>query len=222
MKVLVACEFSGRVRDAFNILGHEAASCDLLPSETPGRHYRGDVRDIINDGWDMMIAFPPCTYLARAGLHHTTRGLRDPALTEQAIDFVRLLLNAPIAKIAVENPAGLLSTVIRKPDQIIHPYEYGDDACKTTCMWYKNLPLLVPSTRVEPRMVCCGEVVVGTCGICNGEKKALPRWANQSNAGYSNVPGKKDRWKIKSRTYPGIARAMAEQWGNNSMMGWSG
>ena len=140
MKVLVACEYSGRVRDAFLSAGHEALSCDLLPTDSAGPHYQGDVLDIINDGWDLMIAHPPCTYLSVSGMHWTTRGLRDPQLTEDALDFVRKLLDAPIERIALENPVSVISSRIRKPGQIINPYEFGHDASKKTCLWLKNLP----------------------------------------------------------------------------------
>jgi len=130
MKVLVACEYSGRVRNAFIKRGHEAMSCDLLPTDSPGPHYEGDVRDVIHDGWDLMIAHPPCTYLSVSGMHWTSRGLRDPKLTEDALNFVRMLMNAPIKRIAIENPVSVISSRIRQPDQIINPYEFGHDASK--------------------------------------------------------------------------------------------
>lgn len=142
MRVLVACEYSGRVRDAFRRLGHDAMSCDLLPTEAPGPHYQGDVRDVLYDGWDLMIAHPPCTYLSVSGMHWTTRGLRDPQLTEDALSFVRLLMDAPIPRIGIENPVSVISSRIRKPDQIIHPWMFGNDASKKTCLWLKNLPKL--------------------------------------------------------------------------------
>lgn len=148
MKVLVACEYSGRVRDAFAAAGHSALSCDLLPTDSPGPHYQGDIRDILNSsnvGWDLMIAHPPCTYLSVSGMHWTTRGLRDPQLTEDALDFVRLLMNAPIPRIAIENPVSVISSRIRRPDQIINPYQFGHDASKKTCLWLKSLPLLQPT-----------------------------------------------------------------------------
>lgn len=198
MRVLIACEFSGTVRDAFKNKGHDAVSCDLLPTESPGEHHLGNVEDIINDGWDLMIAHPPCTYLAVSGMHWTKRGLRDPKLTEDALDFVRLLMNAPIEKIAIENPVSVISTRIRKPDQIIHPWMFGDNASKKTCLWLKNLPLLVPTKIIEPRIV--------------GGKN---RWDNQTDDGQNNLWGKKDRWKLRSKTFDGIANAMADQWGSN-------
>lgn len=197
MKVLVACEYSGAVRDAFIARGHEALSCDLLPTDSPGPHYQGDVTDIINDGWDLMVAHPPCTYLSVSGMHWTTRGLRDPKLTEDALDFVKLLLNAPIERIALENPVSVISSRIRKPDQIITPYMFGHDASKKTCLWLKNLPPLKSTLMVEPRIV-------------DGKK----RWGNQTDSGQNKLAPSADRWKIRSETYRGIAEAMASQWGN--------
>ena len=195
MRILVACEYSGTVRDAFTAKGHYALSCDLLPTDVPGPHYQGDVFDIINDGWDMMIAHPPCTYLSVSGMHWTARGLRDPQLTEDALEFVRRLMAAPIPRIAVENPISVISSRIRKPDQIINPWQFGHDASKRTCLWLKELPLLTPTAIVEPRIV-------------NGKK----RWANQTDSGQNRLPPSEDRWKIRSETYTGIAQAMAEQW----------
>lgn len=151
MRILVACEFSGIVRDAFRARGHNAMSCDLLPSKRPGPHYQGDIRDLLHDRWDMMIAHPPCTYLSSSGMHWTTRGLRDPQLTEDALDFVRLLLNAPIPRIALENPIGCISSRIQKPDQIIQPWMFGDNASKTTCLWLRNLPDLRPTQIIPPK-----------------------------------------------------------------------
>jgi hypothetical protein len=197
MKVLVACEYSGAVRDAFIAKGHEALSCDLLPTDSPGPHYQGDVTDIINEGWDLMVAHPPCTYLSVSGMHWTTRGLRDPQLTEDALEFVRLLLNAPIPRIALENPVSVISSRIRKPDQIVTPYMFGHDASKKTCLWLKGLPLLVSTQMVEPRII-------------DGKK----RWGNQTDSGQNKLAPSADRWKIRSETYKGIAEAMASQWGN--------
>ena len=196
MKVLIACEYSGRVRDAFLAAGHDAMSCDILPTDVAGPHYQGDVRDIINDDWDLMIAHPPCTYLSVSGMHWTTRGLRDPQLTEDALDFVRLLLDAPIERIALENPVSVISSRIRKPDQIINPYEFGHDASKKTCLWLKNLTPLKPTNMIEPRII-------------NGRK----RWGNQTDSGQNKLAPSADRWKIRSETYEGIAAAMASQWG---------
>jgi site-specific DNA-cytosine methylase len=195
MKVLVACESSGAVRDAFRARGHFAMSCDLLPSETPGPHHQGDVRELLGQEWDLLIAHPPCTYLSVSGMHWTTRGLRDPKLTEDALDFVRLFMDAPIERIAIENPVSVISSRIRKPDQIIQPYQFGHDASKKTCLWLKNLPLLKPTQMVEPRIV-------------NGKT----RWGNQTDSGQNKLPPSKDRWKLRSKTYEGIADAMATQW----------
>jgi hypothetical protein len=196
MRVLIACEYSGRVRDAFLAAGHDALSCDILPTDVSGPHYQGDVRDIINDGWDLMVAHPPCTYLSVSGMHWTTRGLRDPKLTEDALDFVRLLLDAPIERIALENPVSVISSRIRKPDQIVNPYEFGHDASKKTCLWLKNLPKLASTNMIEPRII-------------NGRK----RWGNQTDSGQNKLAPSADRWKIRSETYEGIAVAMASQWG---------
>lgn len=195
MKVLVGCEYSGTVRDAFIRAGHDAMSCDLLPSEAPGPHYQGDVFDIINDGWDLAIFHPPCTYLSVSGMHWTTRGLRDPKLTEDALDFVQRLMGCKIPKWALENPVSIISSRIRKPDQVIHPYEFGHDASKKTCLWLKGLPALRGTSYIEPRIV-------------DGKK----RWANQTDSGQNKLPPSADRWKIRSATYKGIAEAMANQW----------
>ena len=171
-------------------------SCDLLPTDAPGPHYQGDVRDVLDDGWDLMIAHPPCTYLSVSGMHWTRRGLRDPQLTEDALAFVRLLLDAPIPRIALENPVSIISSRIRKPDQTISPHQFGHDASKRTCLWLKNLAPLTPTRVIPPRMV--------------GGK---PRWANQTDSGQNRLPPSADRWKIRSATYAGIAAAMADQWG---------
>ena len=196
MKVLIACESSGTVRDAFIRAGHDAMSCDILPTEKPGPHYQGDVRDVLGDGWDLLIGHPPCTYLSVSGMHWTTRGLRDPQLTEDALAFARLLMDAPIARIAIENPVSIISSRIRKPDQIIQPYQFGHDASKKTCLWLKGLPPLRPTAFVDPRIV--------------GGK---PRWANQTDSGQNKLPPSADRWRMRSKTYQGIADAMAAQWG---------
>ena len=182
MRVLVACEFSGIVRDAFIAAGHEAMSCDLLPSERPlmGAHYQGDVRDVLDDGWDLMIAFPPCTYLAVSGARWFA-GRREEQ--DRAIGFVDDLLCADIPRIALENPVSVISSRIRKPDQIIQPWMFGHGETKATCLWLKGLPRLQPTVVVGGRM---------------------PRVHYAS-------PGP-DRWKERSRTLPGIAEAMAAQW----------
>lgn len=215
MRVLVACEYSGRVRDAFTKRGHYAISCDLLPSETPGEHYQGDVTDLLHLGWDLMVAHPPCTYLAVSGMHWTTRGYRDPQLTEDALEFVRLLMAAPIERIAIENPVSVISSRIRKPTQTIHPWMFGHDASKATCLWLQNLPPLVPTQIIEPKYYCCGLEIddLFGCPNCCGEKKAKPRWGNQTPSGQNKLGPSDDRWKIRSKTYQGIADAMAEQWG---------
>ena len=195
MKVLVACEYSGTVRDAFRARGYDAMSCDLLPTDAPGPHYQGDVRDILGNDWDLMIAHPPCTYLCSSGLHWNKRVPGRAQMTEEALDFVRLLLDAPIPRIALENPIGCIGTRIRKADQTIQPWQFGHDASKATCLWLKNLPLLTPTAVVEPR-------------IANGKR----RWANQTDSGQNRLPPSEDRWKIRSETYAGIAAAMVDQW----------
>ena len=181
MRVLVACEFTGSVRDAFIARGHDAMSCDLLPTEVRGPHYQGDVRDVLGDGWDLMVSHPPCTHLAVSG----ARWFKDK-LTEQAeaLDFVRLLLNAPIPRIALENPVSIISSRIRKPDQIIQPWQFGHGETKATCLWLKNLPALWSTCLVEGREARVHKMAPGP-----------------------------DRWKERSRTYAGIAAAMADQWG---------
>ena len=192
MRVLIACEYSGTVRDAFVDKGHDAWSCDLLPSDKAGNHYQGDVRDILDDEWDLMIAHPPCTHLAVSG----ARWFKDKQVEQaEAIDFVRLLLDAPIPRIALENPVSIISSKIRKPNQIIQPYEYGHEATKTTCLWLKNLPPLMPTNIVGK-----GKRHVTKSG------KSLPEWYN--------LPPSADRWKIRSATFSGIAEAMADQWGS--------
>ena len=180
MKILIACEFSGIVRDAFIKKGHDAVSCDLLPTDKIGPHYQGDVFDIINEGWDMMIAFPPCTHLASSGARWFKYKQKEQV---EALGFVERLLNSPIEKICLENPVGVISTKIRKPDQIIQPWQFGHGEQKATCLWLKNLPRLVPTNIVE------------------GREQRI--W---------KLPPSKDRWKKRSITYPGIAEAMAEQW----------
>ncbi len=197
MKVLVACEYSGRVRDAFLALGHDAMSCDLLPTDAPGPHYQGDVQDVLGQGWDLMIAHPPCTYLASSGLHWNKRQPDRAVKTEAALQFVMALLNAPIERIALENPIGCISTKVRKPEQVIQPWQFGDDASKATCLWLKNLPPLKPTKLIPGRLV-------------NGKR----RWANQTDSGQNRLSPSADRWKKRSETYQGIAVAMADQWGS--------
>ena len=191
MRVLVACEFSGVVRDAFIERGHDAVSCDLLPTEQPGPHIQGDVLEILDEGWDLMIAHPPCTHLAVSG----ARWFKDKVEEQkEALDFVRVLLDAPIPMIALENPVSVISTQIRKPDQIVQPYWFGDEATKTTCLWLKNLPPLEPTD-----MVGKGERHITKSG------RSLPKWYN--------LPPSPDRAKIRSATFAGFAKAMAGQWG---------
>ncbi|NLH61674.1 MAG: DNA cytosine methyltransferase [Ignavibacteriales bacterium] len=183
MKILIACEFSGIVREAFRRKGHDAWSCDLLDSEIPGPHIKGDVREILKDGWDMMIAHPPCTHLAVSGAAWFKYKQKEQ---EEALEFVRLLLNAPIQQIALENPVSIISTRIRKPDQIIQPWMFGHGETKATCLWLKNLPKLQPTNIVE------------------GREHRI-----------HNMPPNKNRWKDRSRTFSGIAEAMAQQWGRS-------
>lgn len=191
MRVLVACEYSGRVREAFRKLGHDAWSCDFLPADDGSPyHYQGDMFDIINDGWDLMIAHPPCTYLASSGLHWNGRVPGRAEKTEEALQFIQRILDAPIERIALENPIGCISSRIRKPNQIIQPWWFGEDASKATCLWLKNLP---PLEKTNPLI--------------------KERYANQTASGQNNLGPSKDRWKIRSTTYQGIADAMAKQWG---------
>lgn len=183
LRVLVACEFSGVVRRAFRALGHDAWSCDLLPAEDGSRnHFTGDIRHAIDwIGWDLMIAHPPCTHLAVSG----ARWFKDKRQEQaEALDFVRLLMDAPIDCIAIENPISIISSRIRKPDQIIQPWQFGHGETKATCLWLKNLPPLVPTNIVEGR-----------------------------EARVHKMPPGPDRWKERSRTFEGIALAMAQQWG---------
>jgi len=196
MHVLIACEHTGTVRDAFKRLGHDAVSCDILPTETPGPHYQGDVRDILNvkratgPSWDLMIAHPPCTHLASSG----ARWFKDKAKEQaEALAFVRLLMDAPILKIAIENPVGVISTQICKASQYIQPWQFGHPEAKKTGLWLQGLPLL-EATDVLP----------------------LPesgRWENQTPSGQNKLGPSPDRWKLRSATYTGIANAMAQQWG---------
>jgi hypothetical protein len=225
LRVLVACEYSGRVRDAFRALGHDAMSCDLLPAEVAGPHHQGDIADVLGDGWDLMIAHPPCTYLSASGMHWTTRGLRDPQLTEDALAFAQMLMDAPVARIAIENPVGAISSRIRKPEQIVQPWMFGDDASKRTCLWLKGLPpLVVDASSVVPPagwQRATGDEQDVTFKTVDGVRFAThlrpaprPVWSNQTSGGQNRLGPSPDRWKERSRTYLGIARAMAEQWGN--------
>jgi len=181
VRVLVACEYSGAVRDAFAARGHDAWSCDLLPTERLGDHIHGDVLQHLHRNWDLMIAHPPCTHLAVSG----ARWFKDKQIEQaEALDFVHRLMDAPIPRIALENPISIISSRIRKPDQIIQPWQFGHGETKATCLWLKNLPKLTPTNIVEGR-----------------------------EARIHKMPPGPDRWKERSRTFEGIAHAMAEQWG---------
>ncbi len=183
LRALVACEYSGAVRDAFRRQGCVAFSCDILPSEEPGAHYRRDVREVLHLGWDIMVAHPPCTHLSVSG----ARWFKDKTQEQaEALDFVRLLMAAPIPFIAIENPISVISSKIRKPDQVIQPWQFGHGETKATCLWLKGLPKLEPTDIVDGR-----------------------------EARIHKMPPGPDRWKERSRTYAGIANAMAEQWGDH-------
>jgi hypothetical protein len=181
MKILIACEYSGTVRNAFKAKGHDVMSCDLLDTDVPGNHYKGNVFDIVNDGWDLMIAHPPCTHLAVSGARWFKEKKEEQI---EALNFVKMLLDAPIEKIALENPISIISSKIRKPDQIIQPWMFGHGETKATCLWLKNLPKLTPTDIVE------------------GREQRIHK-----------LPPTPERWKIRSKTFEGIAKAMAEQWG---------
>jgi len=182
-KVLVACEYSGTVRDAFIALGHDAMSCDLLPTDAEGPHFQGNVFDVINDGWDIMIAHPPCTHLAVSGARHFA-AKKASGVQDEALAFVQALMDAPINQIAIENPISIISSKIRKPDQIIQPWQFGHGETKSTCLWLKNLPNLMPTNIVDGR-----------------------------SDRIHKMPPSPLRWKLRSTTYKGIAKAMAQQWG---------
>lgn len=181
LRVLIACEYSGRVRDAFRALGHDAMSCDLLPTEVEGPHHIGDVIELLHMGWDLMIAHPPCTHLAVSGSRWFKDKVKEQA---EALVFVQTLMDAPIPKIAIENPVSVISSRIRKPDQIIQPWQFGHGETKATCLWLKGLPVLMPTNVVEGREARVHRILPGP-----------------------------DRWKDRSRTYVGVAQAMAAQWG---------
>jgi len=182
MRILVACEYSGTVRDAFIARGHDAISCDILPTEKPGPHIQGDVTEVLNQGWDMMVAFPPCTHLAVSGARYFKEKRAD-GRQQKALDFVRMLMDAPIDRIAIENPVSVISSHIRKPDQTIQPWQFGHGETKRTCLWLKNLPKLTPTDIVEGR-----------------EQRIL------------NMSPSPNRAKERSKTFQGIANAMAKQW----------
>ena len=189
-RVLVACEFSGVVRDAFASAGHDAWSCDLLESERAGQHFRCDVREVLGLGWDLMIAHPPCTSLAVSGARHFKHKVDEQAV---GLAFVEMLFNAPVGRVAIENPVSVISTRFRGPDQVLQPFQFGDDASKRTCLWLHNLWPLVPT-----------EILRRAPGH---------RWSNQTASGQNRLSPGPERWRERSRTYPGIAAAMAVQWG---------
>lgn len=198
MKILIACEYSGQIRNSFASLpfGHDVISCDFLPTEQEGKHYQGDVRDILySQKWDLMVAHPSCTHLATSGARHFWRKEKEQ---KEALDFVRLLMNAPIPRWAIENPISVISSRIRPPDQIIQPYEYGDSFQKSTCLWLKNLPRLKPTKIVDK-----GEFYVSPSG------KKLPAWYAKHGKG---------KGKERSMSFPGIAKAIGEQWGDESKL----
>lgn len=191
MKVLVACEYSGAISEMFRMKGHDAWSCDLLPGWFPEFHYQGDVFDVINDGWDLLIAHPPCTYLCTGSLNWKNRRENFKYNQKTSVDFVKKLWYAPIDKICIENPRGQLSTLFMKPTQLIFPYQFGHKYGKDVCLWLKNLPPLKGTRCMKPPY------------------KKLDFWSSRRNpCGYS----------LKSATFPGIARAMADQWGNLSLL----
>jgi site-specific DNA-cytosine methylase len=196
MRVLVACEFSGIVREAFRAKGHDAWSCDLLPTEIPGQHVQGDVLDILNDGWDLIIAHPPCTHLAVSGAAWFKQK-REDGRQQEGIDFFMKFVDIKCPKVAIENPVGIMSRIYRKPDQIIQPYEYGEPFSKKTCLWLKGLPKLTPTNVVEK-----GEQIKYKSG------KSMPKWY----ADAFKLPPQ-ERAKIRSKTFQGIAEAMANTWG---------
>lgn len=217
MNILVACEYSGRVREAFRARGHNAWSCDLLDAEDGSEHHlQGDVRRVLEGHgfgylfpfgtphprqWDMLIGFPDCTYVCGSGLHWNKRRPERAQHTEDAVEFFRWMLELPIPRIALENPVGCLSTRIREPDQIFQPYHFGEDASKTTCLWLKGLPPLRPGRFHPPRLVLDGG-------------KIRERWGNQTDSGQNKLGPSDDRWKERARTYKGVAEAMADQWGD--------
>ena len=196
MRILVACEYSGRVRDAFIRHGHEAMSCDILPTDNPGPHYQGDVRDILDDGWDLMVAHPPCTYMTNSGVTWLHKDPTRWAKLDDAAAFFKMLLDAPIEKIAVENP--IMHKYAReriggvKQTQVVQPWMFGHMEQKATCLWLKNLPPLVPTNNVKAEML----------QLPDNERQRL-----------HYLPPSADRWKLRSTTYMGVAEAMANQWG---------
>jgi hypothetical protein len=204
MKVLVACEYSGVVRDAFTAMGHDATSCDLLPTESEGKHYEGDVLDILNDGWDLMICHPPCTYFSRAGIQFIHKQADRKEKLIESFEFVKKLWNAPIKRIALENPAGWLCTNWRRPNQIIHPWYFGDNEMKETCLWLKGLPRLQ------------GLIEVAANKSAYKPKPAASRVGSDGKMKNKYFMSRMTNGKDRAKTFPGIAKAMAEQWGNQT------
>jgi len=194
MNILIACEYSGTVRDAFARQGHNAVSCDLLPSDTDGHHVIGDIRDLLDGEWDMLIAFPPCTHLAVSGARWFPEKRAD-GRQQEGIDFFMDMVNAPIDRIAIENPIGIMSSHYRKPNQIIQPWMFGHLEQKSTCLWLKNLPTLESTDNVLEAMM------------------DLPK-NKRDRLHY--LPPSEDRWKLRSKTFQGIAEAMADQWGTDA------
>jgi hypothetical protein len=216
MKWLIGCERSGRVRDALLKRGHDAWSCDLEPSETPGPHLQCDILTVLHRDWDRAIFFPDCTYLAVSGLHWNKRRPGRAALTEKALEFVRKLMAVPFPH-GLENPIGCISSKIRKPDQIIQPWQFGENASKATCLWLKGLPPLKPTKIIAPKIACCGKVLpeeVGKygCPNCNGTGRKHRVWANQTPSGQNKLGPSPERAMERARTYEGISEAMADQW----------
>lgn len=204
-RVLIGCEFSGTMRDRFTAAGFDAMSCDLLPSETPGAHYQGDIFDVLDDGWDLAIFHPPCTYLSSSGLHwnRNPKSVRfGGKQTLEALDFVRRLMGCKIKRWALENPIGCISTQIQRFTQIVQPYDYGDDASKATCLWLHGLPPL----RADPAKRFNGRIV-------QYKGKAVERWSNQTDSGQNKLAPSENRWAERSVTYPGIADAAVALWG---------
>lgn len=192
MKVLIACEYSGIVRDAFIAAGHDAMSCDLLPTESTGPHYQGDIRDVLDYPWDLMVAHPPCTHVSVSGSRYFAAKRMD-GRQQSGASFILMLSKADIPRIAIENPVGILSTLWRKPEQVIQPWQFGHPESKATCLWLKNLPPLMPTDVLT--------------------KPSRGHWDNQTASGQNKLGPSPDRWKVRSTTYAGIAQAMAEQWG---------
>lgn len=239
MLVLIACEFSGTVRDAFRRRGHDAMSCDLLPTEAPGPHFQGDVLDILDEGWDVMIAHPPCTYLtcaaewcysdaasdkAKARGSKALFGAERREAREQALAFFKRIWDAKIKRVCIENPVGVVPARLGlRHSQIIQPNQFGHDASKATCLWLRGLPSLKPTDRVPGKFACQGcrtrfDQSLGKrgCPTCHGEHKVKIVWGNQTFSGQNALSPGEGRWKKRAETYPGIAEAMAEQWSTHA------